>query len=42
MRCKVRNKVLLLGRALLGGVGARAQYNPPATPAPYNRLAWPK
>jgi len=32
------NKLLLLGPALLVGVGA-AQYNPPATPAPYNPIA---
>ena len=39
MRCKLWNKLLLLGSALLGGVGASAQYNPPATPAPYNPIA---
>ncbi len=33
------NKLLLLGSTLLGGVGAFAQYNPPATPAPYNPIA---
>ncbi len=32
-------KLLLLGSALLGSVGAFAQYNPPATPAPYNPIA---
>ena len=30
---------LLLSSALLGGVSAFAQYNPPATPAPYNPIA---
>src|SRR5580704_1430928 len=39
MRSKFWNKLLLLGSALLGGVGASAQYNPPATPAPYNPIA---
>ena len=39
MRCRPRNKLLLLSSALLGGVGAFAQYNPPATPAPYNPIA---
>jgi hypothetical protein len=33
------NKLLLLSSALFGGVGALAQYNPPATPAPYNPIA---
>ena len=33
------NKLLLLTPALLGGIGALAQYNPPATPAPYNPIA---
>src|SRR3984885_13454641 len=33
------NQLLLRGRALLGGVGAHAQYNAPATPAPYNPIA---
>ena len=33
------NKLLLLSPALLGGVGALAQYSPPATPAPYNPIA---
>jgi outer membrane protein TolC len=39
MRCQLRNKLLLLGSFLLGGVGALAQYNPPTTPAPYNPIA---
>ena len=39
MRCKLWNKLLLLTPALLGGVGALAQYDPPATPAPYNPIA---
>lgn len=33
------SQLLLLGFPLLGGVGALAQYNPPATPAPYNPIA---
>jgi outer membrane protein TolC len=37
--CRCWNKLLLLSPALLGGVGALAQYNPPATPAPYNPIA---
>src|ERR1700677_1757699 len=39
MRCKLWNKLLLLGSALLGGQGGLAQYNPPTTPAPYNPIA---
>ncbi len=39
MRCRPWNKLLLLSSALLGGAGALAQYNPPATPAPYNPIA---
>ncbi|HTU43246.1 MAG TPA: TolC family protein [Candidatus Aquilonibacter sp.] len=39
MRRRPGNKLLLPGLALLGGVGAFAQYNPPATPAPYNPIA---
>jgi outer membrane protein TolC len=39
MRCRPWNKLLLLSPALLGGAGALAQYNPPATPAPYNPIA---
>ena len=31
--------LLLLSSSLLGGVGAFAQYNEPATPAPYNPIA---
>jgi outer membrane protein TolC len=38
VRCRLWNKLVLLGCALLGGVGAYAQYNPPATPAPYNPI----
>src|SRR5580700_3458626 len=33
------NRLLLLSSALLGGVGASAQYSTPATPAPYNPIA---
>lgn len=39
MRCRPWNKLLLLSPALLGASGAFAQYNPPATPAPYNPIA---
>jgi len=39
MSCKLWIKLLLLGPVLLGGVGAFAQYSPPATPAPYNPIA---
>jgi outer membrane protein TolC len=39
MRCRPWDKLLLLSPALLGGVVALAQYNPPATPAPYNPIA---
>jgi outer membrane protein TolC len=39
MRCKSRNRLLLLSCALLGGVDALAQYDSPATPAPYNPIA---
>ena len=39
MRWRLWNKLLLPGSVLLGGVGALAQYNPPATPAPYNPIA---
>jgi outer membrane protein TolC len=39
MRCKSWSRLLLLSLALLGGVGALAQYDPPATPAPYNPIA---
>jgi outer membrane protein TolC len=39
MRCRPWNKPLLLGHALFCGVGALAQYDPPATPAPYNPIA---
>jgi len=37
-RCRPWNKLVLLSSALLGGAGAFAQYNPPATPAPYNPI----
>ena len=39
MQRKSWNMMLLLGAAVFGAVGARAQYNPPATPAPYNPIA---
>ena len=39
MRPRPRNELLLLGCTLLGGTVAFAQYNPPATPAPYNPIA---
>ena len=39
MLYKSRNKLLLLSLILLGGVGALAQYNLPATAAPYNPIA---
>ena len=39
MGYKPWNKLLVLSHALLGGVVALAQYNPPATPAPYNPIA---
>lgn len=39
MRYRPWNKLLLLSPTLLSGVGALAQYNPPATPAPYNPIA---
>ena len=39
MRRKLWNKLLLLSPVLLCGVGAVAQYDPPATPAPYNPIA---
>ena len=39
MRCKSWNKLLLLSPVLLCGAGALAQYDPPATPAPYNPIA---
>jgi outer membrane protein TolC len=38
MRCRPRNRLLLLSFALLGGAVALAQYDPPATPAPYNPI----
>ena len=39
MSCCAHNKLFLLGSTLLCGVGGFAQYNPPATPAPYNPIA---
>ena len=39
MRRRPWNELLLLGSTLLGGAVAFAQYNPPATPAPYNPIA---
>src|SRR5271154_2028789 len=39
MRCRPWSRLFLLSFPLLGGVGALAQYNPPATPAPYNPIA---
>src|SRR5271170_1456062 len=39
MRRRRWNQLLLLGCAFLGGVGSQAQYNAPATPAPYNPIA---
>ena len=38
MRCRPWNRLFLLSFALLGGGGALAQYDPPATPAPYNPI----
>jgi outer membrane protein TolC len=39
MRRRPRNELLLLSSTLFGGAVAVAQYNPPATPAPYNPIA---
>ena len=39
MRRRPWNELLLLSCTLLGGAVAVAQYNPPATPAPYNPIA---
>ncbi len=39
MRCRPWSRLFLLSFPLLGGVGAFAQYDPPATPAPYNPIA---
>jgi outer membrane protein TolC len=39
MRRRPRNKLLVLGWPVLGGALASAQYNAPATPAPYNPIA---
>src|SRR6202161_176932 len=39
MRPRPRDELLLLSCPLLAGTVAFAQYNPPATPAPYNPIA---
>ncbi len=39
MRRRPWNELLLLSSTLFGGAVAVAQYNPPATPAPYNPIA---
>jgi outer membrane protein TolC len=39
MRRRPWNELLMLSFALFGGAVAVAQYNPPATPAPYNPIA---
>jgi len=39
MRWRPWNELLLLSCALLGRAASFAQYNPPATPAPYNPIA---
>jgi outer membrane protein TolC len=39
MQRKSSNTMLILGAAMFATAGARAQYNPPATPAPYNPIA---
>src|SRR6202522_727540 len=39
MRPRPRNELLLLSCTLFGGAVASAQYNAPATPAPYNPIA---
>ena len=39
IRCRPWNKLLLLILAILSGAGAFAQYNPPATQAPFNPIA---
>ncbi len=39
MRPRPWNELLVLSCTLLGGAVAFAQYNPPATPAPYNPIA---
>lgn len=39
MRCRLWNKLLPMSAALLCGAVALAQYNLPATPAPYNPIA---
>jgi outer membrane protein TolC len=39
MSYRSRNQLSLLGLILLEGARALAQYNPPATPAPYNPIA---
>jgi outer membrane protein TolC len=39
MRCRPLSKLLPVSTVLLSGVAALAQYNAPATPAPYNPIA---
>jgi len=39
MRYRLRNRLLLFTPSLLAGAVAFAQYDPPATPAPYNPIA---
>jgi hypothetical protein len=39
MRRRPWSELLLLTSTLLGGTAAVSQYNPPATPAPYNPIA---
>ena len=39
MRFRTAIKVVLLSLSLFGGLSASAQYNAPATPAPYNPIA---
>jgi outer membrane protein TolC len=39
MRCRLWSKVILLFSGLLSGAEVFAQYNSPATPAPYNPIA---
>ncbi len=39
MRRRLWNQLLMLSGTLLGGAVAFAQFNPPATPAPYNPIA---
>jgi outer membrane protein TolC len=39
MRHRLWSTLLVVSSVLLGGAGASAQYDPPATPAPYNPIA---